>query len=123
MVEAISIPSANPIAAPIPSPILHPGLAFAIGYAFTMVPMLRTMSLKEAAKVTVIGDTVSIAAMETTEISLALLIPGFMHATLTDALFWTGLGIILPAGFAAAYPAMHWAMKRNNDDNSRSLRG
>ena len=35
-----------------------------------------------------------------------------MHATLTDALFWSGLGIILPAGFAAAYPAMYWAMKR-----------
>jgi len=44
--------------------ILVLGLAFAMGYAFTMVPMLRTMSLKQAAKVTVIGDTVSIAAME-----------------------------------------------------------
>src|SRR5829696_2429232 len=44
--------------------ILAIGLAFAMGYAFTMVPMLRTMSLKQAAKVTVIGDTVSIAAME-----------------------------------------------------------
>jgi hypothetical protein len=92
--------------------ILAIGLAFAMGYAFTMVPMLRTMSLKQAAKVTVIGDTVSIAAMETAEISLALLIPGFMHAALTDALFWTGLGIILPAGFAASYPAMYWAMRR-----------
>jgi hypothetical protein len=92
--------------------ILAVGLAFAMGYAFTMIPMLRTMTLKEAAKVTVIGDTVSIAAMETAEISLALLIPGFMHATLTDALFWSGLGIILPAGFAASYPAMYWAMKR-----------
>lgn len=35
-----------------------------------------------------------------------------MHAALTDALFWTGLGIILPAGFAASYPAMYWAMRR-----------
>jgi hypothetical protein len=82
--------------------ILAIGLAFAMGYAFTMVPMLRTMSLKQAAKVTVIGDTISIAAMETAEISLAL----------TDALFLTGLGIILPAGFAASYPAMYWAMRR-----------
>jgi class 3 adenylate cyclase len=92
--------------------ILAVGLAFAMGYAFTMIPMLRTMSIKQAAKVTVIGDTVSIAAMETAEISLALLIPGFMHAALTDTLFWTGLGIILPAGFAASYPAMYWAMRR-----------
>src|SRR5215212_8054085 len=92
--------------------ILAIGLAFVMGYAFTMIPMLRTMPLKQAARVTVIGDTVSIAAMETAEISLALLIPGFMHAALTDALFWTGLGIILPAGFAASYPAMYWAMRR-----------
>lgn len=87
-------------------------LAFAVGYAFTMVPMLRTMSIRQAAKVTVVGDTASIAAMETVEISLAMLIPGFMHAGLTDAMFWLGLGIILPAGYAVAYPAMYWAMKR-----------
>src|SRR5918992_5180579 len=92
--------------------ILAIGLAFVMGYAFTMIPMLRTMSLKQAARVTVVGDTVSIAAMETAEISLALLIPGFMHAALTDVLFWMGIGIILPAGFAASYPAMYWAMRR-----------
>ena len=30
--------------------ILAVGLAFAMGYAFTMIPMLRTMTLKEASK-------------------------------------------------------------------------
>lgn len=93
--------------------ILAVGLAFAVGYAFTIVPMLRTMPLRQAAKVTVIGDTASIAAMETVEVSLALVIPGFMHAGLTDATFWLGLGIILPAGYAVAYPAMYWAMKKD----------
>jgi hypothetical protein len=99
--------------------ILAKGLAFAMGYAFTMIPMLKTMSLKHAARVTIIGDTVSIAAMETAEISLALLIPGFMHAALTDSLFWMGLGIILPAGFAASYPAMYWAMRRGQQRGLR----
>jgi len=99
--------------------VLAIGLAFAMGYAFTMIPMLRTMSLKQAAKVTVIGDTVSIAAMETAETSLALLIPGFMHAALTDALFWIGLGIILPAGFAASFPAMYWAMRRGQQQGTK----
>jgi hypothetical protein len=88
------------------------GLAFAVGYLFTIVPMLRTIPIRQAARVTVVGDTASIAAMETVEISLALIIPGFMHAGLTDALFWMGLGIIMPAGYAVAYPAMYWAMKR-----------
>jgi len=92
-------------------------LAFAVGYAFTIVPMLRTMPLRQAAKVTIVGDTASIAAMETVEISLALLIPGFMHAGLTDPIFWLGLGIILPAGYAVAYPAMYWAMKREPKKN------
>jgi Domain of unknown function (DUF4396) len=100
--------------------ILAIGLAFAMGYAFTMIPMLKTMSLKQAARVTIIGDTANIAAMETAEISLALLIPGFMHAALTDALFWTGLGIILPAGFAASYPAMYWAMRRGQQSQHKT---
>jgi hypothetical protein len=74
--------------------------------------MLKTMAFRQAARVTVVGDTASIAAMEITENSLAFIIPGFMHAAITDALFWLGLGIILPAGYVVAYPAMYWAMKR-----------
>jgi hypothetical protein len=92
--------------------VLAIGLAFAVGYAFTMIPMLRTMPLRQAAKVTIIGDTASISAMEITENLLAFAIPGFMMATLADAIFWAGMGIILPAGFAVSYPAMYWAMKR-----------
>ncbi len=87
--------------------MLAVGLAFAVGYAFTIIPMLRTMPLKQAAKVTVVGDTASISAMETVEISLANLIHRFMHAGLTDATFWLGLGIIVPAGYAVAYPAIN----------------
>ena len=92
--------------------VLAVGLAFAIGYAFTIIPMLKTMTFRQAARVTLVGDTASITAMEITENSLAFIIPGFMHAAITDALFWLGLGIILPAGYAVAYPAMYWAMKR-----------
>jgi hypothetical protein len=92
--------------------VLAVGLAFAVGYAFTIIPMLKTIPLRQAARVTVVGDTASIAAMEITENSLVFVIPGFIHAAITDALFWLGLGIILPAGYAVAYPAMYWAMKR-----------
>ena len=98
--------------------ILAIGLAFAVGYAFTMIPMIRTMPLRQAAKVTVIGDTASISAMELVENLLAFAIPGFMMATLTDAVFWLGMGIILPVGFAVSYPAMYWAMKREQKKGS-----
>jgi hypothetical protein len=95
--------------------VLAVGLAFAVGYAFTIIPMLKTMPFRQAARVTVVGDIASIAAMEITENSLVFVIPGFMHAALTDALFWLGLGIILPAGYAVAYPAMYWAIKRGTE--------
>jgi hypothetical protein len=78
------------------------------------------MPLRQAARVTVIGDTASISAMELTENLLAFMIPGFMMATtLTDAVFWLGLGIILPAGFAVSYPAMYWAMRREENKKMR----
>lgn len=92
--------------------ILAVGLAFAVGYAFTLIPMLKTMTFRQAARVTIVGDTASISAMEITENALAFLIPGFMMAGLADAIFWIGLGIILPAGYSVSYPAMYWAMKR-----------
>jgi hypothetical protein len=95
-------------------------LAFIICYLFTMIPMLRTMPVRQAAKITVIGDTASIGAMEAIENSLAFIIPGFMDSGPTEPLFWLGLGIILPAGYAVAYPAMYWAMKREQKKGSMS---
>ena len=59
--------------------VLAVGLAFAVGYAFTIIPMLKTMPFRQAARVTVVGDTASIAAMEITENSLVFVIPG-LHA-------------------------------------------
>jgi hypothetical protein len=55
--------------------VLSVGLAFAIGYAFTIIPMLKTMPFRHAARVTVVGDTASIAAMEITENPLVFVIP------------------------------------------------
>ena len=92
--------------------VLSVGPVFAVGYAFTIIPTLKTMPIRQAARVTVIGDTASITAMEITENTPAFIIPGFMHAGITDALFWLGPGIILPAGYAVSYPAMYWSMKR-----------
>lgn len=92
--------------------VLAVGLAFAVGYAFTLIPMLKTMPFRQSARVTVVGDTASISAMELTENLLVFVIPGFMMASLTEPIFWLVLGIILPAGYAVSYPAMYWAMKR-----------
>jgi hypothetical protein len=49
-----------------------------------MIPMLKIIPLKQAAKVTVIVDTVSIASMETIENTLAFPIPEFTHTFLQN---------------------------------------
>jgi len=90
------------------------GLAFATGYTFTMIPLLKKMSLKQAAKVAIAGDTASITSMELAENTIAFLIPGFMAASLFDLMFWLGLGIMMPFGFMASYPIMYRVMKRQN---------
>ena len=92
--------------------ILAVSLAFASGYTFTIIPMLKTLSLKQAARVAIMGDTASIASMEFAENSLAFLIPGFMTSFLLDSIFWLGLGMMLSVGFVASYPIMYLAMKR-----------
>ena len=92
--------------------ILAVSLAFATGYAFTIIPMLKTLSLKQAARVAIMGDTASIASMEFAENTVAFLIPGFIGAHLFGPIFWIGLAIILPVGFLASYPIMYWAMKK-----------
>jgi hypothetical protein len=44
--------------------VLAVGLAFAVGYALTIIPMLKTMPLKQAARVTLVGGTASNSAIE-----------------------------------------------------------
>lgn len=92
--------------------IMAVSLAFATGYAFTIIPMLKTLTLKQAARVAIMGDTASIASMEFAENTVAFMIPGFMGAALFSSMFWIGLGLILPVGFAASYPIMYYAMKK-----------
>ncbi len=92
--------------------VLAVSLAFATGYAFTIIPMLKTLSLKQAARVAIIGDTASIASMEFAENTVAFLIPGFLGVALFSPIFWLGLGLVLSAGFLVSYPIMYWAMKK-----------
>jgi hypothetical protein len=53
-------------------------VAFAVGYVLTIIPMLKKMPLRQVTRVTLVGDTTSISAMEIiTENSLVFLIPGY----------------------------------------------
>ena len=88
-------------------------LAFAFGYAFTMAPLLRAgMSLRQAARVALAADTVSIAIMEVVDNLVMLAVPGAMEAPLTQPLFWGALAFSLVVAGAAAYPANRWLIAR-----------
>lgn len=92
--------------------IIGIGLAFVFGYVFTILPLLKKMTLIQATRGAIVGDTASISSMEIAEIGVGALIPGFYTAGLTNPIFWTGLIIVLPIGYFAAYPAMYWGMKK-----------
>ena len=88
-------------------------LAFFFGYAFTMVPLLRHgLSLRQALKLALAADTVSIAIMEITDNLIMLAIPGAMDAPLNSALFWGSLALALVIAGVVAFPANRWLIAR-----------
>lgn len=88
-------------------------LAFFFGYAFTLVPLFRSgMSAKEALRIALAADTVSITVMEIVDNGIMLLIPGAMSASLGDPLFWGAMAIAIIIAGAAAYPINRWLIAK-----------
>jgi Domain of unknown function (DUF4396) len=88
-------------------------LAFAFGYALTMLPLLRSgMKMRAAVRVALAADTASITIMEIVDNSLMLAIPGAMSAGLASPLFWGSLAVSLVVAGAAAYPVNRWLIAR-----------
>lgn len=80
-------------------------LAFFFGYALTMRGVLRSgVPLREAVKVALAADTVSIAVMEIIDNTVVVAIPGAMDAGLTKILFWAALALSLLAAFIVTTP-------------------
>ncbi len=93
--------------------VLAVALAFVFGYAFTMVPLVRSgMQLKAAAGLALASDTASITVMEIVDNAVLLLIPGAMDAHLTNPFFWFSLAIALAIAGVAAYPVNRWLIAR-----------
>lgn len=89
------------------------GLAFLFGYAFTMVPLLRSgLAFGAVLKLALAADTVSIAIMEVVDNLIMLAIPGAMDAGLASPLFWGSLTVALLVAGAAAFPVNRWLIAR-----------
>ncbi len=88
-------------------------LAFVFGYGLTIRPLLTGgLSLRQAARVALAADTVSIAVMEIVDNAVVLAVPGAMAAGLTDVLFWASLAFALAVAFVVALPVNRWLIAR-----------
>jgi hypothetical protein len=88
-------------------------LAFVFGYALTMRAVLRAgVPVRQALKVALAADTVSIAVMEIIDNTAMVGIPGAMDAGLADALFWVSLAGSLALAFVITTPVNRWMIGR-----------
>jgi hypothetical protein len=79
-------------------------LAFVFGYSLTLRSVLRSLGLRDAVRIALAADTVSIVVMEIVDNGFVLIVPGAMAAGLGEGLFWWSLVVSLVLAFIAALP-------------------
>ena len=88
-------------------------LAFFFGYLLTVSPLLRQgMPLRQAARIALAADTISITVMEIVDNAVMLTVPGAMGAGLDNGLFWGALAFSLVVAFAITLPVNVWLIRR-----------
>ncbi|WP_119727983.1 DUF4396 domain-containing protein [Thermomonospora amylolytica] len=88
-------------------------LAFFFGYALTMRGVLRAgVAFRQALKIALAADTVSIAVMELVDNAIIVGIPGAMDAGLASVLFWAALAFALAVAFVVTWPINRWMIAR-----------
>jgi hypothetical protein len=93
--------------------VLAIALAFVFGYALTMQPVLRTgVGFREATRIALVADTVSIAIMELVDNLFVLAVPGAIDAALGDAKFWWSIMLGFVVAFGPAWAASRWLIAR-----------
>jgi len=93
--------------------VLAVALAFVFGYALTMRGVLRAgVGFKQALKVALAADTVSIIVMEIIDNTVMMVVPGAMEAGLGTGLFWGALAFALVVAFVLTTPVNKWLIGR-----------
>ena len=88
-------------------------LAFAFGYALTLVPLLRAgLGWSRALGLAFAADTASITIMEIVDNAIMLVVPGAMDAGVLSVLFWVSLALSLVIAGIAAFPVNRWLIAR-----------
>ncbi|HET7529264.1 MAG TPA: DUF4396 domain-containing protein, partial [Candidatus Saccharimonadales bacterium] len=87
-------------------------LAFIIGYGLTFWGARKDMTAKEAVKLALAVDTISIISMEIIDNVSEWLIPGAINAKLADFLFWWSLALSLAIAFVLTVPVNRFVMSK-----------
>jgi hypothetical protein len=88
-------------------------LAFFFGYALTVRPVLRSgLTLRQAVRVALAADTISILVMEIVDNAVLLAVPGAMEAGLSSWMFWASLAFALAVAFVVTVPVNRWMIAR-----------
>ncbi|MER7114199.1 DUF4396 domain-containing protein [Saccharomonospora azurea] len=97
----------------VPTLVLAIVLAFFFGYALSMRGVLRAgVGFRQALRVALAADTVSIAVMEAVDNGVLLVIPDAMDAPLDSPLFWGSLAVALGIAFVVTVPVNKWLIGR-----------
>ncbi|ROR43371.1 DUF4396 domain-containing protein [Kitasatospora cineracea] len=93
--------------------VLSIALAFVFGYALTMRGVLKAgLPFRDALKVALAADTVSIIVMELIDNGVMVAVPGAMDAGLGQLLFWLSLAGSLVLAFLVTVPVNRWLIGR-----------
>ena len=93
--------------------VLSIALAFLFGYSLTIRPVLSAgVAFKQALKVALAADTLSILTMEIVDNGFILAVPGAMDAGLASILFWASLLASLAIAFVLTVPVNRWLISR-----------
>jgi len=88
-------------------------LAFGFGYGLTMRSALAAgLGTREAVRLALAADTVSITVMEISDNAFILAVPGALDAGLSSPLFWGSLVVSLVVAFLITTPVNHWMIAR-----------
>lgn len=89
-------------------------LAFVFGFALSTLPLVKAgISFVSALMIVMAADTLSITTMEIVDNGVMYAIPGAMHATLVDPLFWISMPLALAVAFFAALPVNKYLLSKN----------
>lgn len=88
-------------------------LAFFFGYLLTFVSVRRHgIAPRQAIRIALAADTISIAVMEILDNAFLLALPGAMDAGLADLFFWGSLAAALAIAFVLTVPVNRWLIMR-----------